>query len=96
MRQQRASHAAPKSVKSLGPRSLILDDSDMAAPCFLKDLRGQGLVEYALILALCAMVVIGALRSLGGGAQTSFGNAANAFGTAVPSCQGDCDGGGGH
>jgi pilus assembly protein Flp/PilA len=35
--------------------------------------RGQGLVEYALILVLIAVVVIGALGSLGGGIGTVFG-----------------------
>ena len=35
--------------------------------------RGQGLVEYALILVLIAVVVIGALSALGGGIGTVFG-----------------------
>ncbi len=36
--------------------------------------RGQGLVEYALIIALVAVVVIGALLLLGGQIQSVFGN----------------------
>ena len=35
--------------------------------------KGQGLVEYALILALIAIVVIGALTLLGEGVDTKFG-----------------------
>ena len=34
---------------------------------FIKDEEGQGMVEYGLILALVALVVIGALSTLGGG-----------------------------
>jgi pilus assembly protein Flp/PilA len=38
---------------------------------------GQGLVEYALIIALVSIVAIGALRFLGGSASNSLTNAAN-------------------
>jgi pilus assembly protein Flp/PilA len=33
---------------------------------------GQGLVEYALILVLVAIVVVGVLTAMGTGIQTSF------------------------
>jgi pilus assembly protein Flp/PilA len=36
------------------------------------DESGQGLVEYALILALVAIVVIGALTLVGGSVKTKF------------------------
>ena len=36
--------------------------------------KGQGLVEYALILVLVAIVVIVALRLLGGEVNEIFGN----------------------
>ncbi len=36
--------------------------------------EGQGLVEYALILALIAIVVIGALTALGGQVRQTFTN----------------------
>ena len=36
--------------------------------------EGQGLVEYALILVLIAVVVIGALKLLGVEVNTIFGN----------------------
>jgi pilus assembly protein Flp/PilA len=39
-----------------------------------KDEEGQGLVEYALILVLIAIVVIAALRTLGGKVNTTFTN----------------------
>ena len=38
----------------------------------LKSEEGQGLAEYALILVLIAIVVIGALTALGGQVQTVF------------------------
>ena len=38
----------------------------------LKDEKGQGLVEYALILVLIAIVVIAMLKGIGGNANTAF------------------------
>jgi pilus assembly protein Flp/PilA len=38
---------------------------------------GQGMVEYGLILALIAVVVIGALTLLGGNVKGIFNNAAS-------------------
>lgn len=40
----------------------------------LKRDEGQGLVEYALIIALVALAVITALTLLGGGITTTFNN----------------------
>lgn len=39
--------------------------------------EGQGMVEYGLIIALIAVVVIGALIFLGGGISGIFGHVAN-------------------
>jgi len=39
---------------------------------WLKDDEGQGLAEYALILVLIAVVVIGALTLLGGNIESVF------------------------
>ncbi|MCK9418553.1 MAG: Flp family type IVb pilin [Nitrospirae bacterium] len=39
---------------------------------FMKNEEGQGLVEYALIIALIALVVIAALRILGGSVNTKY------------------------
>ena len=44
---------------------------------FLQDDAGQGLVEYALIIALVAIVVIGALQLLGNKGNNSLTNAGN-------------------
>jgi len=38
----------------------------------LSSVNGQGLVEYALILVLIAIVVIGAVRSVGQTANNTF------------------------
>jgi len=39
---------------------------------FLREESGQGLVEYALILALIAIAVIGAMTALGGQVSTNM------------------------
>ena len=46
----------------------------------LEQNRGQGLVEYALIIVLVAIVVIGALTALGGSVQTVFETIIGALG----------------
>jgi len=43
---------------------------------FLKDESGQGLVEYALIIALVSIVAIAAMSALGKKASTTLSNAA--------------------
>ena len=43
---------------------------------FLVDDSGQGLVEYALIIALVAIVAIAAMRSLGTKVSNTLSNAA--------------------
>ena len=45
----------------------------------LNDDDGQGLVEYSLIIALIAIVVMAALKALGGGANNSLTNASNSL-----------------
>lgn len=40
-----------------------------------KDESGQGMVEYGLIIAVVALVVVVALTTLGGSLKTMFGNA---------------------
>jgi pilus assembly protein Flp/PilA len=44
---------------------------------FLRDDAGQGLVEYSLIIALVAIVVIAALQLLGTKSNNSLMNTAN-------------------
>jgi pilus assembly protein Flp/PilA len=46
---------------------------------FLRDDAGQGLVEYSLIIALVAIVVIAALQLLGTKGNNSLMNAGNAL-----------------
>jgi pilus assembly protein Flp/PilA len=45
----------------------------------LGDDRGQGLVEYALIIALVAMVALAAIRVLGDKTKNTLNNAAGAL-----------------
>lgn len=45
--------------------------------------RGASLVEYALLVALIAVVCIGALQLLGDNASEGFSNVANEIGSAT-------------
>lgn len=47
-----------------------------------KDTNGQGMVEYGLIIALIALVVIGAIVALGGGLGNSFNRTTGALNNA--------------
>jgi pilus assembly protein Flp/PilA len=49
---------------------------------FFKEEAGQGMVEYGLIIALVAVVLIGALVAMNGGLQTIFGKITDAVNTA--------------
>jgi len=46
---------------------------------FFKDEEGATMVEYALMLALIAIVCIGAVTFIGGSANTTFTNANSAL-----------------
>jgi pilus assembly protein Flp/PilA len=49
----------------------------------LRSKKGQSLVEYALILALVAIVVITALTALGGHTESAMQNVADTLGNAT-------------
>ncbi len=49
----------------------------------LRSKKGQSLVEYALILALVAIVVIVALTALGGHTENAMQNVANVLSNAA-------------
>jgi pilus assembly protein Flp/PilA len=49
-------------------------------PVRLSAARGQGMVEYALILVLIALVVIVVLQVLGHQVNNAFSNVSNALG----------------
>ena len=46
----------------------------------LRNEKGQGLTEYALIIALVAIVAVAALTLLGGQIQAIFGNITTSLG----------------
>ena len=48
---------------------------------FFKDEEGATMVEYALMLALIAVVCVGAVQLIGGTANTTFGAANTAMGS---------------
>jgi pilus assembly protein Flp/PilA len=52
---------------------------DNAIRAMLLDETAQGLVEYALIIALVSIIAIAALRFLGAKASNTLNNAANAL-----------------
>ena len=54
----------------------------IAAPrLLLRDERGQGLVEYALIIAMIAIVCIAALRMLGGTSSNKYNSITSSINT---------------
>jgi pilus assembly protein Flp/PilA len=58
-----------------------MEDKEMLSHLIttLKDKKGQALSEYGLILALIAVIAIGALTLLGGNVSTTLGNVAAAL-----------------
>lgn len=49
---------------------------------FASEESGQGMVEYGLIIALIAVVLIGALTAMSGGLSTIFGKITDALNNA--------------
>ena len=47
--------------------------------CFFNEESGQGMVEYGLIIALIAVVLIAALVTMNGGLNSIFRSTANAL-----------------
>ena len=50
---------------------------------FVRNEEGQDLLEYALLVALIALVAVGAVEAAGGSVQTIFNNIASALSTAA-------------
>jgi pilus assembly protein Flp/PilA len=50
----------------------------------LKDNSGQDLLEYALLVALIALVCVAVITSTGSGVKTIFQNISSALSTAAP------------
>jgi Flp pilus assembly pilin Flp len=69
-------HTHPKSKIVVGPRRLI---GDCFQPSILRVLRdvwlsdaGQDIAEYAVMLAVILVIVIGTVRLVGGNANNAF------------------------
>lgn len=50
---------------------------------FAKNEEGQDLLEYALLVALIALVAVGVVTTTGGHVKTIFTNIGNALSTAI-------------
>jgi pilus assembly protein Flp/PilA len=50
----------------------------------MRDDSGQDLLEYALLVALIALVCVGVITSTGSGVQQIFSNISGALDTATP------------
>ena len=50
---------------------------------FVRDTKGQDLLEYALLVALIALVAVGVVTTTGGHVKTIFTNIGNALSTAI-------------
>lgn len=57
----------------------------LKAKCYLMSKKGQGMVEYGLIIALVAIVVIGAIALLGGNISKIFNQTASQLVSSTPS-----------
>ena len=53
------------------------------AKSFVRNEEGQDLLEYALLVALIALVAIGAVQAAGGSVKAIFQNIADALGGAA-------------
>ena len=58
----------------------------LATRRFLRDEEGVTAIEYGLIAALIAVVIIVAVGAIGTGLNTTFENIAACFGAAVGTC----------
>jgi Flp pilus assembly pilin Flp len=72
-------HPKPKIV--VGPKKLIGDCSQSSIWHILRDVwlsdEGQDIAEYAVMLAVILVIVIGTLRLVGGNANNAFSSVAN-------------------
>ncbi len=50
---------------------------------FVRNTEGQDLLEYALLVALIALVAVGVVTITGGHVKTIFGNIGTALSTAI-------------
>ena len=55
-----------------------------AVHSFVRQEEGQDLLEYALLVALIALVAVGGVTLAGGSVNTIFGNIAGAIGGLIP------------
>ena len=70
MALQRAGVDSASGASIFAPLALILKGTDMSMLGWRRGQAGQGLAEYALILALIAIVAVVALLFLGGVIRT--------------------------
>jgi Flp pilus assembly pilin Flp len=67
-------HSVGDAFDIFAPPAIILEGNDMSMLGWRRGQAGQGLAEYALILALIAIVAVVALLFLGGVVSTILSN----------------------
>ncbi len=61
----------------MGAEARLIEERGSSVSTFIRDEEGQGLVEYALIIAVIAIAVIVAMVFLRGQLQNIFSNIGN-------------------
>src|SRR6266516_1453694 len=72
--------AKPKQVSVLRPESTGMRQTISAVQRILQDEAGQDIAEYAVMLAVILLIVIGTVKLIGTNANSTFSNVASNIG----------------
>jgi len=73
-------YAKPKQVSVLRPESIGMRQTISAVQRILQDEAGQDIAEYAVMLAVILLIVIGTVKLIGSNANSTFSNVASNLG----------------